>query len=188
MRLLSISNNMKNNFPKIPFFFSIIFFLFSCTVFLFFYKAIESNEKESQKKEGEWQAETKRRDEIKALDRSVKLIELERAELETHFANNSDIVRFLDTIEGLAPRSGAKAEVTSVDPSEDHTELTINMKASGPFDTLYKFLTLLENSPYELEFVEMDIQRTASLDSEKPNSANDDWEALFKIKLLSFVK
>ena len=33
------------------------------------------------------------------------------------------------------------------------------IKASGSFEALYKFLTLLENSPYELDFISMDIQK-----------------------------
>ncbi|TSC77943.1 MAG: hypothetical protein G01um101424_77 [Parcubacteria group bacterium Gr01-1014_24] len=167
---------MQNNFPKTPLFLSIIFFIFSCSVFLYFLEEINNNNQESQLKEMEWQTEALRRYEIKALDRSIKIIEGERAQLETHFAKSSDIVPFLDTIERLAPQVGTKAEVTSVNVSEDHTGLYVGMEASGTFNGLYKFLTLLENSPYELEFVSMDIKK--GLES---------WEAILKIKLLSFI-
>ena len=180
---------MQNNFPKIPLFLSVIFFICSTLVFLFFYRAINNNSKELQLREEEWQSETLRRDGLKALDYSVKMIEKERTQLETHFAQSSDIVPFLDTIEELGRKIGAKAEFISVDILKDGTGLMVSMKASGAFQALYKFITLLENSPYELEFIEMNMRRGT-----EPNSANNKnvsiskWDATFKIKLLSFVK
>lgn len=168
---------MQGNFPKTPLFLSVIFFVISCSVFLYFLKEINKNNQESQLKETEWQTEALRRDEIKALDHSIKIIEAERTQLETHFAKSSDIVPFLDTIERLAPQAGAKAEVTSVNVSEDHTGLYVGMEAFGTFNGLYKFLTLLENSPYELEFISMDLSKRVG-----------SWDAVFKIKLLSFIQ
>ena len=179
---------MKSNFPKLPFFFSIILFLFSCSVFFFFYRAINDNNQESRLKEEKWQIEASRREDIKALDRSVKTIEGERAQFETHFARSSDIVPFLDTIEGLAPKVGIEAEITSpLDILEDRTGLIVGIKASGTFGGIYKFLTLLENSPYELEFIGVDIKREIKTDADK-SVAIPKWNAVFKIKLLSFVK
>ncbi len=179
---------MRSNFPKIPLFFSIIFFVFFSLAFLFFYKAIKNNEKESQLKESEWRVETARRDETIALEHSIKVIQGERDQLETHFAQSSDVVPFLNTIEGLALPVGVKEEVTSVDVQADKAGLLVGMKASGTFNNLYKFLTLLENSPYELEFMEVDITReTASSAVNKKNAPAPVWDAVFKIKLLSFV-
>ncbi len=129
-------------------------------------------------REKEWQTEANRRNEIKTLNDSVKMIEEEKIRLETHFAKSSDIVPFLDTIEGLAPKVSVETEVSAVDVAEDHSGLLIGMKASGTFSGLYKFLTLLENSPYELKFIGMDINKeTASK-----------WNAVFQIKLLSFIE
>ena len=180
---------MQNNFPKIPLFLSVIFFICSTLVFLFFYRAINNNSKELQLREEEWQSETLRRDGLKTLDYSVKIIEKERTQLETYFVQSSDIVPFLDTIEGLAPKVGVKAEVASVDILTDHTGLMVGMKASGTFSGLYKFLALLENSPYELEFISMDMRRETRLgDVESKNVVIPKWDVIFKIKLLSFVE
>ena len=179
---------MKNNFPKIPFFISILFFCLFFSAFLYLYKETNNNDEESRLAESEWQVEAQRRDEIRALNNSIKIIEEERARLETHFARSSDVVPFLDTIEGLASQVGAKAEITSVDIMKDHTGLMVEMKASGTFGGLYKFLTLLENSPYELEFVSIDLNRGAVLSGSDSNIKNLKWEATFKIKLLSFIE
>ena len=180
---------MQNNFPKIPLLLSVIFFICSSLVFLFFYKATNDNNQKSQSKEGEWQSEKLKHDEMKTVDHSLKIIEKERAQLETHFAQSSDIVPFLDTIEKLAPKAGVKAEVASVDILTDRTGLMVGMKASGTFGGLYKFLALLENSPYEIEFISMDMQKETELGGvESKNVSFLKWDVIFKIKLLSFVE
>ncbi len=178
---------MKNTFPKIPFLLSIIFFIFSVAVFVFFFRLINERNEESQIKEEKWQKETDRRDEIKALDYSVKIIEEERKVLDRHFAKSSDVVPFLDTIEELAPQVGAKANVTSVDIIEENGGLMIGMQASGAFGSLYRFITLLENSPYELEFMAVSIKRQTVSSAENKSIGSPNWEAILKIKLLSFV-
>jgi len=179
---------MKNNFPKIPLLISSLLFFICLFVFLYLYKDIKNNNKESQLAETQWQTEALRRDEIKMLDYSIKIIEKERTQLETHFAQSSDVVPFLDIIEGLAPRANIKAEVVSVDILDNHNGLMVGMKASGSFNGLYKFLTLLENSPYELEFISMDIQKEMELDIPGKKVEVSKWDAVFKIKLLSFIQ
>ncbi len=179
---------MQNNFSKIPLSLSVIFFIFSSLAFFFFFRETNKNNEESQSAEIRWQTEALRRDEIKALDRSIKTIESEKAQLETHFAQSSNIVPFLDTIEGLGSKTGAKAEVASVHVLENRTGLMVGVKASGTFNNLYKFLTLLENSPYALEFVSMNMNRKTELETGNKNIAVPKWDAVFKIKLLSFVQ
>ena len=177
---------MKNNFPKTPFLISVIFLLvFS---FSFFYLFNETNKKVqgSESKEMEWQTEANKRNEIRNLNNSIKSIETERTQLETHFAQSSDVVPFLDTLEELARKVGADAEVVSVNIAEDHTGLLVGVKASGTFNNLYKFITLLENSSYELEFISMDIQKTTTSDTKGVNVPG--WSANFSLKLLSFVE
>jgi len=178
--------NRQNNFPKIPFFLSIIFFGISLFIFLFFYRAININNKESQSKELEWQTEMQRREAIKTLDNSVKMVEGDKAQLETHFAQSSDVVPFLDTIEGLAPQASVTSEITSVDMSADYTGLYVSMKASGTFSGLYKFLTLLENSPYELDFISLDMHQEMPVVAGNKNVKISQWDAVLKIELLSF--
>lgn len=177
---------MQNNFPKISLLLSTTFFCISLFAFFFFYKMLNNNNQELQLKEEKWLSETLRRDEIRALDHSIKTIEEEKAQLETHFVKSSNIVPFLDTIEGFAPKVNIKAEVTSVDISKDKTELLVGMKASGTFNGLYKFLTLLENSPYELEFFEVNMHQGMELGAGSKNIKIPQWNATFKIKLLSF--
>ena len=162
---------------------SVIFFIFSVFVFLFLYRNINNNKEMSHLAQEKWQVEATNRENTKLLVSSIKAIEPERALLKTHFVQSSDVVPFLDTIEKLAKKVGAEAEITSVNLVKDNTSLMVRMKASGNFGTIYKLILLLENSPYDLEFVLVDIETSDTSSSKK----NPQWIANFQIKLLSFV-
>ena len=159
---------------------SILFLGISVFLFFFFQNATSANNQKAELTGIEWQAETSKRDEITTLDHSILVIGDERTALETHFAQSSDVVPFLDTMEGLAVQAGAKAQVTSATVSASATPiLSIGMKATGSFSSLYQFLSLLENSPYALEFTSMDIQ--------KETASGTVWDLNVNMNLLSFV-
>lgn len=185
---------MQNNppgfkkFKKTPLFISVILLIFSCSVFLFLYKKIGDNKKIAEETQTKWQIEATRRDEIRSLERSIKDIDEERNLLESHFAQSSNVVPFLDTIEQLALEAKARSEITSVDILKNKKGLSVMVKASGSFESIYKFLTLLENSPYELEFVSANIQNLSARTVSDKKGIVPQWEAVFNIQLLSFVQ
>jgi hypothetical protein len=174
---------MKKTYPKIPLLTAAIFFVLCAVALVFFYRIISDNNQRTQEGRTAWQIEKQRRDDIRTLDRSLLKIAPQRAELDTHFAKSSDVVPFLDTIEKLAPMAGAKAEVISVDTLPSNTGLVVGLKAVGSFTSVYKFLELLENSPYELNFISMNIDKVDTV-----NKKGGNWEAIFKIQLLSFTE
>ena len=180
---------MKYNFPKSLFFLSIVLLVFSSLSFVFLYKKIKENQTVSAQKMEEWQVENQKRNNIKSLEHLVQSVDREKNILDSHFAQSSDIVPFLNMFEKLAPQTKAKAEVMNV--SEDSKGLIVQVKALGSFESVYKFLLLLENSPYELEFVSMDMQKIATNDTSGTKSTKTkvpEWSAVFDVKLLSFVK
>ena len=178
---------MKNNFSKAPLLLSIIFFIFFSFLFVFFYKKTNDNDQRAKQNMSTWQIEADKREAIRSLNRSVQEVSEERTLLETHFAKNSNVVPFLDTLEALALKVGARAEVNLVDNLPDNAGLVVGLKASGSFEAIYKFLTLLENSPYELDFLSADVHKLVATNEQSANVKNLKWEALFKIQLLSFV-
>jgi uncharacterized membrane-anchored protein YhcB (DUF1043 family) len=180
---------MQSKFKKISLIVSIITFLFFCALFLFLYKEIENNTKISEQTQLNLQKEISRREEIKNFNDSFKTIEKDKLELETHFAKSSDIVPFLNTIEKTASNVGTKAEVSFIEVAKDNTGLVVEMKNTGSFEQVYKFLMLLENSPYELEFssVEMNSVSTEEVGKNGKSVKRNEWEATFKIKLISFI-
>ncbi|KKQ87315.1 MAG: hypothetical protein UT09_C0017G0002 [Parcubacteria group bacterium GW2011_GWF2_38_8] len=174
---------------------SILFFAFACFLSVFLYRNISDNEKTLERIEAEWRTEATHREDAEFLIRSIKSAENEKALLEAHFIKNPDIVPFLDLLEDSALEAKAEFEVASVNIMENSSSLVVEMKASGTFETIYKLLLLLENSPYELEFASVDIQNQnlnpqkipASPGVGKTKKEIPQWEAVYKIRLLSFI-
>lgn len=179
--------NFKNIFSKIPLVLSIVFFCTSLTFFIFFYRVIDGNNKKSSEKEEAWLAESLRREGVKEIYTSFKSISEDRDKIDKHFAKSSDIVPFLDSIEGLTSKINLKAEISSVDVLPDKSGLMIGMRASGTFSDVYKFLTLLENFSYELDIVGVDMSKTGGTDVEGKKPTAPKWDANFRIKLVSFI-
>lgn len=168
--------NTRTNIHRMEMFLSIVLFIFACIIFVYIYGKIKENNQKAESEMVSWQVETERRNDITSLNDSLGQISSDRDLLGTHFAQSSDVVPFLNTIEQLSPPGGAKVEVDSVEAGTNNTGLTVELKASGSFEQVYKFLTLLENSPYELNFIAVDM-----------HTATTSWEATFKIQLLSFI-
>ncbi|OGI92479.1 hypothetical protein A2933_01040 [Candidatus Nomurabacteria bacterium RIFCSPLOWO2_01_FULL_46_18] len=166
-------------FKKEPFIFSIILLAITLSVFAFLYNRINQNKKVSDETEMKWQAESNRREEIKSLERLIKEVEEKRVALESHFARSSNAVPFLDLLEKLALSVSAKPEIVSVDVAKDKTGLLVEVGTIGTFEAVYKYLLLLENSPYQLEFISVDLH--------KISEQGTDWRGNFKMKLLSFI-
>lgn len=177
---------MKSNFPKFLFLLSLILLVASSALFFFLYREIKSTDAEAEQLAANWQTEAKRRENMKTVEQSLKKVEIEKMMLETHFAKSSDVVPYLDMIEKLARDVGAWAEVLEVDFPKDNVGLVVQVHAEGSFTSLYKFITLLENSPYEMEFNAMDLKK---LDSGDPEAKGESaWSVTLGVKLLTFVK
>ena len=177
---------MQSDFPKIPLLLSILFFLFFLVAFSYFFKETNDDIEKSQLIEIELQTEKNRRSEVETLDDSIEKTQIERMQLGTHFARSSDVVPFLDTIEGLALEVGVKADISSVDVLKDPDRLSLGIKITGTFSGFYRFLTLLENSSYELKVMSMDMHKETVSEVLEEDSVASKWVAVFRIELVSF--
>ncbi len=174
---------MKSNFNKLPFLVSIIFLALSGYIFYFLYNKIGENRANVEKLSIEEQTAESHIRELRSLDIGLKAIDKEKTELEKHFVSSSNLVPFLDSIESLGSRVGAEAETSSVDISSDKASLLVGVKAKGTFESLYRFLTLVENSPYELEIYSLDLAK----DLPQGTVETKGWVLQIKIKLISFL-
>lgn|SRR3989344_1301345 len=169
-------------FPLGPLLASISFVVLSSLAFLFVLGKIEENNQAAKEAEASWQAEVNAQNEVSVVEQSLETIRADKAELETHFSRSGDVVPFLNTIERLAKESGTRAEVTLVDLSESRDLLTVSVNASGSFEAIYKFMILLENSPYELELTAVSMRKSSPEDAKQR-----EWSSVFKLKLLTFL-
>ena len=189
---------MQNKFKGILIALAIIFFFVFSISFYFIYKGIKNKEQNTEKILTQLQDENLRRSEIKTIMKSLQLIQNDNELLQAHFAKGSDLVPFLNTIDGLAPKIGGEDEIISVDITPEKNELVLGVRVLGSFESIYRFITLLENSSYEIEFLGVDIQKSgnmgtsingkavAGIKSEKTGKFYQ-WEGLLKIKLISFI-
>src|SRR3989339_960920 len=168
---------MQGNAPKKYLVLSVLFFALACGAFSYLYHGIRSNRKVFKDAQIAWQREEDRLAEIRMIDRSIKTVEAEKILFESHFATKKDIVPFLDTLEKIALSVGARAEVASVDTKEGSNGITVALRASGSFESLYKLLTLLENSHFELKIEGLDLQRESLSDAVGFGSK---WRAVFQ--------
>ena len=175
-----MKNDPKNfrKFKKGPLLASILFLAVSCFGFFYIFQKIKDNKMAATEALRAWTEKEVRQNELKSLDALLENIKEEMAMLDTHFAQSSNAVPFL---EELGEQTDASSEVLSVEATPDGSSLLVTLRAEGGFGSVYKFLELLENSPYELEFLALDIGRVIGADSAA------EWEGFFKIKLLTFT-
>ena len=179
---------MKYNFLKLPFSLSIALLIFSCLSFSFLYIKIKNTDTVSTQIFNKWQEENQKRNDLEYFDHLIKSIDQEKTLLNIHFAEASDIVHFLNTIEKLTIGAKAEAEVVFVKVLDTDKTLSLQIKTSGSFESVYKFLMLLENSPYELDLSSLEMQRVSADDATDNSKAkNPQWSVVFWVKLLSFI-
>lgn len=164
------------NYPTTYLILTTIFFALSLTAFIFLYKEITHNKVETLEKNNAWQAEEARRAEIRSLESTVKNIEKEKIALESHFVTTVRPVEFLNTLQSRATSVGAKADFSTIDTIKDEGGITVFLRVEGSFDSIYKYIKLLENAPYELEIQSVDI-----------SAFDKNWQAGVKLKLISFT-
>ncbi len=179
---------MQNKSEKISLSISIIIFLLLGILFFFLYQKIENNIGISKQTQISLQTEMEKRQEIKNFNDSFKSIAMDKTLFETHFVQSSNIVPFLNTIGQMASSVGTKLEVSSIEVAKDNTGLIMEMNNTGSFLQVYRFITLLENSPYELEFSSLDISTIPPSQTDKNKSTKGKvWQATLKMKLISFI-
>lgn len=165
---------------KIKFALALFFFLFAVGVFTTLFIYINNKNQVALTRMDDWHKEEDRRANIETMEKFLASKSAASLELDKHFVKSTDIVSFLDLIERLAPKVGSSAEVTLVDVAKDGTGLYVEVKSKGSFESLYRFLSLLENAPYILEITSMSMRAPGA-------SEGGPWDATFKLKLVSFI-
>ncbi len=173
---------MKIKLPKARILIALVFFLVSVSFFVFLHTYVNKKNRDAIALEQKWQLEELRRENVKTLEHFLEVKSGERSELNKHFVGSGDVVAFLDLIESLGAQAQAKAEVTLIDIPKDGSGLLIEVKSEGSFASVYKFLSLLENAPYELEIVSMEMNASG-----RSETVGGLWDATFRIKLVSFI-
>ena len=171
--------------------FSGLFLFISGVGFLFLYRSIDTNHNLSKKLSNDYKTEESRRIEIQSLNKAISEIDEEIALLDSHFIKENqkdeEITLFLTSLEELANAVDSKTEVVSVEiPNEKSKEFFISLRTEGSFNSIYKFLLLMENSKYELDVVSMRLLKESNGENLEKKELPK-WRAYFKIKIISFL-
>lgn len=144
----------------------------------FFYGQIKEKRDKVVGMTNETLAADLKRKNIQELDQSLNSIAEEKAKVEAAFASESELVRFIESIERLAALSGAELEIKSaalpLDPNEKGPVFTLNVE--GGFGQAFRFLTFLESANYEIVVEEARLN--------KGDEAG--WAGQIRLKLLSY--
>lgn len=179
---------MKKDIVKNKLIVSLIFLVIVLSIFFYVYTTTLKNHRKSEENLIKWQEVYYHQQEVEALSSSIALIEEDKNSLDVHFAKSSNVVLFLDYLESLAKKIDIETEVSLVDVPQKEEGLIVEMNIKGEFKTIYKFLKLLENSPYQLEFISVDINNSTNEETLEKENKKIKWQAQLRIKLLSFLK
>jgi Tfp pilus assembly protein PilN len=165
------------------------FTVLSVLAFLYIFNSLQIKNKNFVNFLKETEELEQKREKIKTLNNSVEEVFLQKEELDKYFAKKSDVVPFLDTLQSLSVQAGAPAEFSYLDLSTDGKGLEVQIKSEGTFSAIYKFLSILENSPYLFEFTDMNLQRKESLNEEGEliKIQNPLWILSLRMTLVSFI-
>jgi hypothetical protein len=173
---------MRIKLPKIRILLAVGLFVFSLVLFAFLNTYVNEKNTIANSLEEKWQVEELRRENIKNLEHFLEEKSGDISLLDVHFVASGDVVTFLDLVENLGKQVSSKSEVTLIDIPKDNSGLLVEVRSEGSFDSIYKFLRLLENAPYELEIVSLEMSTSSGEEESYPV-----WDSTFRIKLISFI-
>jgi Tfp pilus assembly protein PilO len=163
----------------------ITFFLVVVVGFSLLYLKLKKNHDELKEINTEYNQEQERRKEVKFLNDVLSEIEEEINYFNSHFVIDSEIVGFFGEIEEIAKNVGVEAEVVSVgEPSPYQSGVTVGVDFSGDFESVYKFVLLLENSKYELKIESIRIVKETYAQEELTYTS---WKGDLVLRVTSFI-
>lgn len=114
----------------------------------------------------------------------------ERADLDSHFVADDEIIDFIETIENLGADSGAKIEITnvsisSIEKKEDDQVniselLNLDFKIKGRFIQMFHFLSMLEKLPFKIDILRVNFENISEK-SRKIDKTLEPWNGFFSI-------
>ena len=130
----------------------------------------------------------KQESDIGQLRLNVKATDENLQNLNTHFIHTSDPVPFLTTVEDYGRTASVSTKFDAVSAEKKPDRLNVSITAQGTFAAVYRFLSLLEAIPYQIQFTEVNAQSfSASADPNSKQKPQTIWEARISLSVLSII-
>lgn len=137
------------------------------------------------------------KDNMKVLEKKMVDLGDTRTKINGYFVDTSNIDTFVEYLEGLGDTYGATLVVQSVDtPKNEKNKLVFSIEIDGNFSNVTKIVSILENSPYNINFNSLYINKiteTVQGESIDPKSkapiapiTKSSWQATANFNVLSF--
>lgn len=121
-----------------------------------------------------------KQDNIRALTVFLQGIDAERAKIAGAFADSRTFVHFIEELERLALISNVKLTIESATlPQSADGFPSFQLKASGSFGGVYRFLSLLQTMRYHVAIDDVRMEK---------NADRKNWTAALQFQLLSFSR
>ena len=123
------------------------------------------------------------------IKKNLSLIQARQPVLASYFIDASDIVPFLETIEGYGRQTNVTTKFNTFTFKRAPDMLAVSMVADGSFTDLYHFMALLEAAPYEITMTSADVQAQLpkGLKPDEQSAAVTGWEAQINLSITSIT-
>lgn len=136
------------------------------------------------------------KDNMKILEKRMLDLGDTRNKINSYFIDTSNVDEFVEYLEGLGDTYGAELLVRSVDtPNNEKNKLVFGIEINGSFSNLTKIVSILENSPYNISFDSLylnKITETVKEETVDPKSKSSttptikpSWQAIANFTVLS---
>lgn len=123
---------------------------------------------------------------LRLSGKSLVETQAERSSLVSFFVAEDGPVSFIENLETLARSTGAliKIDSLSIDAlsNQRFEKLSVRVEAIGPWNSVYKFLILVENMPYAVNISRVLI----SEDTDASNKTSGKWRLEMSFDVLKF--
>lgn len=164
--------------------------LLMCVVYAYLFDVIKKTGEGNASLERETVTLEGQASQVGELKRSLAVIQERRPVLVSYFIDATDIVPFLETIEGYGRQTNVTTKFNTFTFKKSPDMLAVSMVADGSFTDLYHFMALLEAAPYEINMTNVDVQAQIpkGLDpATVKNSAPAVWEANISMAVTSIT-
>ena len=119
---------------------------------------------------------------LKVLENFLAQTDDERRLISGGFVGKDNLLDFIEELEKAGAESGLAVRVESAnfDVGQAEGSPSFRLQATGSFQSLFKLMLILENTPYEISFEDVSLSRTHE------EKGKNIWTGVFVIKLLSY--
>lgn len=182
---------MSKNKTNLILLISSIVMLGSLATLIFFFKIIENKNKHTSATLVTLANKIVKKENSKALKDQIDEVALIRESTNKHFVNGGEMDSFIDYLEGLGKDAGTEVRIEDFKVSpDDKNTLSVKLSSKGSFNNVMKFLSIIENTQYQVYINKMILGKQPDVSNIDPKtgqpipSGNSIWEADISFNIL----